>query len=114
MRPLVAIIVLTLSTVAGTGCRSSKNPAGTLDRETYLTVYCDLLQESLRGRNAGADPRTAKQNAESVLAKHGVSRAEFDSTTRWFNQDVARWRGFFEDAAKELERRELHPPQPTR
>lgn len=96
------------------GCRSGGNPPGTLDRDTYLSVYCDLLQESLRGRNAGADPRTAKANAEAVLTKRGVTRAEFDSTTHWFNADVGRWKGFFDDAARELERRELQPHQPTR
>jgi hypothetical protein len=91
------------------GCQIGKNPTGTLDRETFLAVYCDLLQESLRGRNVGADPRTAKQNAEVVLAKRGVSRAQFDSTTSWYNADVKRWKGFFDDVAKELENRELHP-----
>jgi hypothetical protein len=93
-----------------TGCRIGRNPQGTLDRQPYMAVYCDLIQESLRGKNAGTDPRTAMQNAERVLANHGTTRAEFDSTTRWYNADVTRWKLFFDDAAKELESRELAKP----
>jgi hypothetical protein len=96
------------------GCQSAKTPPGTLSRETYLAVYCDLLQESLRGKNSGADLRTALQNGENALAKRGVTRAQFDSTTGWYNADVRRWKLFFDDAAKELELRELAKPQPAR
>ncbi len=95
-------------------CRVGREPDGTLDRESYLAVYCDLIQESLRGKNAGTDPRTAMQNAERVLATHGTTRAEFDSTTRWYNADVNRWKLFFDDAAKELESRELSNPRTPR
>jgi len=112
MRTSIALIIV-LASVLFTGCPMSKNPTGTLDRETYLAVYCDLVQESLRGRNVGADPRTASRNAEVVLSKRGITRAQFDSTTSWYNEDVRRWKGFFDDVAKELEYRELHPePQP--
>ena len=80
------------------GCQIGGKPSGTLDRETYLAAYCDLLQESLRGKNSGADPRTAIQNGENALAKRGVTRAQFDSTTGWYNADV----------------RELAQPHPAR
>ena len=113
MRYLITVLIFAAS-IAMPCCGNDGNPAGTLSRDTYLSVYCDLLQESLRGRNAGADPRTAKQNAEAVLSKHGVSRAQFDSTTRWYNEDVRRWKGFFDDAARELEQRELKPHAPSR
>ncbi len=106
-------IVLFVCCVAA-GCQKGKNPPGTLERETYLATYCDLLQESMRGKNSGADPRTAIQNGENALAKRGVTRAQFDSTTGWYNADVRRWKLFFDDAAKELELRELAQPQPTR
>lgn len=54
------------------------------------------------------------QNGEKVLAKRGVTRAQFDSTTGWYNADVRRWKRFFDDAAKELELRELAEPKPAR
>jgi hypothetical protein len=107
-------LTTTLAAILLTGCQMGKEPSDTLNRETYLAVYCDLLQESLRSRNVGADPRTAKQNTEAVLAKRGVTRAQFDSTTSWYNKDVHRWKGFFDDVAKELEYRELHPDAQTR
>jgi hypothetical protein len=91
------------------GCHQNIQPAGTIERQKFITIYCDLLQESVRSRNSGADPKTAEANADSILARNGVTRAEFDSTTRWFNADVRRWRNFFDEAAKELESRDLHP-----
>ena len=96
------------------GCQTDKRPTGTLERNTYLAAYCDLLQESLRGKNSGADPRTAIRNGGDVLARRGVTRAQFDSTTAWYNADVRRWKHFFDDAAKELELRELAAPKTAR
>jgi hypothetical protein len=95
------------------GCNSDAPPKGTLDRATFLNVYCDLIQESLRSNNSGADPQTAKQNADGVFAHRGVTRGEFDSTTHWYNADVRRWKGFFDDVAKELETRETRPAAST-
>ena len=106
--------ILLFACFVAAGCQIREKPPGTLDRETYLAAYCDLLQESLRGKNSGADPRTAIQNGENVLAKRGVTRAQFDSTTGWYNADVRRWKLFFDDAAKELELRELAQPHPAR
>jgi hypothetical protein len=106
--------VLLLVCVLAVGCHSSGQPAGTISREKYLAVYCDLMQEALRSRNSGADPRTARQNADSIFARRGTTRAEFDSTTHWFNADVRRWKSFFDEAAKELEARESLPVQPPR
>jgi hypothetical protein len=101
-------IILALCLLSA-GCHSGKQPKGTLDRATYLNVYCDLMQESLRSQNSSADPKTALRNADSVFARRGVTRADFDSTTHWYNADINRWKGFFDDVAKELDARELHP-----
>jgi len=106
--------ILLFACFLAAGCQMGKKPSGTLERDTYVAVYCDLLQESLRGKNSGADPRTAMQNGEKVLAKRGVTRGQFDSTTGWYNADVRRWKRFFDDAAKELELRELAEPKPAR
>jgi hypothetical protein len=107
MRASLILLVCLLAA----GCQPSTPPAGTIERQKFISIYCDLLQESVRSRNSGADLKTAKDNADSILARNGVTRAEFDSTTHWFNADVRRWRSFFDDAAKELENRELHPAQ---
>jgi hypothetical protein len=106
---------LTFVVIAGlliVGCRPSTGATAILERATYLQVYCDLVQESLRSKNSGADPKTASSNAERIFQKHAVTRAQFDSTTNWYNADVRRWKGFYDDAAKELELRELRPPTP--
>jgi len=106
--------ILLFACLLAAGCHKGTNHSGVLDRQTYLAVYCDLLQESVRGKNSGADPRTAIQNGEKVLAARGVTQAQFDSTTGWYNADVRRWKHFFDDAAKELELRELAEPKPAR
>ena len=106
---LTCIVIVSLLIA---GCRPSSGTTGVLDRSTYLQVYCDLVQESLRSKNSGADPKTASSNADRIFQKHAVTRAQFDSTTNWFNADVRRWQGFYDEAAKELEMRELRPPAP--
>lgn len=103
MRPVTIVLACLLLA----GCRSGPTSEIPLERGKFLAVYCDLLQESLRNRNTGADPRTAMANADRILEKHGVTRAQFDSTTSWYNADVRRWKYFFDDAAKELEAREI-------
>ena len=98
-------IVVTCLLLAG--CHARPTSETPLAREKFLAVYCDLLQESLRSKNSNANPQTAMENADRILEKHGVTRAQFDTTTGWYNADVRRWKSFFDDAAKELETREL-------
>lgn len=96
-------------------CGSDKRPSGVLEEAPFATAYCDLLQESLRSRNSGADPPTALANADTVLKRAGISREAFEATFLWYNQDVTRWKSFMEEVTRELERREsaqIPPPAP--
>lgn len=81
-----------------------------LPRERFVAVYCDLLQEVQRSRNAGSDPSTAEKNVAEVLNRAGVSKADFEETARWYNIDIQRWKTFNEDVTRELERREVPTP----
>jgi hypothetical protein len=91
-------------------CDSGRRPSGVMDEERFVTVYCDLLQQSLRSRNTRADPSTAAANAQAILDSAGVSRDSYQATYRWYNEDVTRWKAFWEEVTKELERRETIPP----
>ena len=104
-----------LAGYAGLGRRERSTGDSTrevLPREKFVSVYCDLLQEVQRSRNVGTDPATAGNNVAEVLNRAGVSREEFEETTRWYNVDVQRWKTFYEDVTRELERREVPMPPP--
>jgi hypothetical protein len=102
-------LLLIISCLSILGCHTTQDRPGIADRDVYLKTYCDLVQESLRSKNSNADPRTAAANVVGIYRKYGITRSQFDSTTKWFNNDVRRWKSFFDDAAKEIELRELNP-----
>jgi len=41
--------------------------------------------------------------ADVILNEAGVSRREVEATVRWFNEDVTRWRGFYDAVVKAME-----------
>ncbi len=90
-------------------CQFGPRPAGVLDQDRFVVVYCDMLQESLRSRNAKADAHTSAGNAAAVLDRTGISRDTYEATVRWYNEDVSRWKRFMDEVAQELERRESTP-----
>jgi hypothetical protein len=93
-------------------CQSDKRPEGILEETPFVRVYCDLLLESQRSRNSGADPSTAQANAAAVLEHAGISKEAYESTYLWYNEDITRWKTFMEEAMRELERRESPPTPP--
>jgi len=108
MRPFFLILPLFLLF----SCHNGDSSRERLPREKFVSVYCDLLQEVQRSRNAGSDPATAEKNAADVLGRAGVLREDFEETTRWYNADAQRWKAFHEDVTRELERREVPIPPP--
>ena len=108
MRPFCVLIPLFFFF----SCHRGDSAREVLPREKFVSVYCDLLQEVQRSRNVGTDPATAEQNVAEVLNRAGVSKQDFEETTRWYNVDVQRWKTFYEDVTRELERREVPMPPP--
>lgn len=106
MRPLFVVIPLLFLF----SCHTGDSAREMLPRERFVAVYCDLLQEVQRSRNAGSDPSTAEKNVAEVLNRAGVSKADFEETARWYNIDIQRWKTFNEDVTRELERREVPTP----
>jgi hypothetical protein len=106
MRPLSVIIPLLFLF----SCHKGDSARETLPREKFVSVYCDLLQEVQRSKNVGADPSTAEKNVAEVLHRAGVSKEDFEETARWYNADIERWKTFYEDVTRELERREVPMP----
>ena len=105
-------ILLILCLFCLVSCQSDKRPAGILDEAPFVSAYCDLLQESQRSRNSGADPITAQANAATVLEHAGISREVFESTYLWYNEDITRWKTFMQEVTRVLERRESSPTPP--
>ena len=91
-------------------CNSATPPEGALTEQQFLTVYCDLLEASLRSRNTQADSSTSAQNAATALEKAGVTREAFDRTRGWYDAHPDEWKSFMEKVSVELEQREMKPP----
>jgi hypothetical protein len=108
MRPLFVIIPLFFIF----SCHRGDSAREALPREKFVAIYCDLLQEVQRSRNAGTDPATAEKNVAELLNRAGIPREDFDQTTRWYNTDPQRWKTFYEEVTRELERREVPMPPP--
>jgi hypothetical protein len=106
MRPLFVIMPLFFLF----SCHTGDSAREALPREKFVSVYCDLLQEVQRSRNVGTDPSTAGKNVAEVLNRAGVTKEDFEETARWYNIDTQRWKTFFEDVTRELERREVPTP----
>jgi hypothetical protein len=85
-------------------CGRQEGVPSQMSEEKFLSVYCTLLKNAQNMKNWGQDPRTASKYADSVLAREGVTREDYDETVRWYNADVQRWKTFSEAVIRELER----------
>ena len=95
------LMILVLSLLS---CRTQSSNPGTLDEGRFVSVYCALLKNAQHMRDWGQDPKTASACADSVLAKAGITRSQFDETVKWYNADVNRWKALSEAVLREIER----------
>ena len=100
MRCVYLLVFLPLMLSCSTGPR-----ARVLTPDRFVTIYVDLLESSITKSNVPVDSAAMADSAQAILARDGTSRAEFDSTVAWYNADVRRWRPFYEDVSREIERR---------
>lgn len=109
---IMAVGVLLL----GTACNS--RPDGVLSEGKMADVLADLtLVESLSGSQAataGRSDSVAKVYRQSIMAKHGVTEAEFDSTLNWYGHHMEEYEALYTTVDKRLEDREKRYAKATR
>lgn len=66
-----------------------------LDEDKFVKVYTDLViaHDTIPEGTANFD--SVKQ---AIFKKHGINSGQYDSTIRYYNQDVERWKSFFNTA----------------
>ena len=105
MRPITLLLILSLA-----GCSGLTRETTPLDRQTFVAVYADLEATLWSSMRASADAIVLGHAADSVFADHHISRDQYLATIRWYNKDLVRWKGFFDDVGKKLEERSRDVP----
>ncbi len=97
--PVRHIIVLLAAALLLASC--GRQAGGrVLDERQFATLYVQLTRAGVSVRDMASDSATARRKADEVLRRAGVSRRDVETTVRWYNEDVTRWRGFFDDVMK--------------
>ena len=85
------ILPFTFLILLNSGCSNDK----ILDEEKFVKVYSDIViaHDTIPAGTANFD--SVKQ---AIFKKHGINSGQYDSTVSYYNQDVERWKGFFNKA----------------
>ncbi|MBD3287429.1 DUF4296 domain-containing protein [candidate division KSB1 bacterium] len=97
MRSFYIFIILMITF---TNCSDSPEKKETIDRETFIQLYSDVVERydilAMSKRDAFVD---------SVFQHYNVSRDAFENTVEKYNKDPERWQKVFDQIIIELENR---------
>ena len=80
------------------GCSS---PSGKrIPEEKFTRLYADLIITGQKSYTQGWDRGRSQAEADSLMAKAGVTRTDFQATLEWMNADMERWKDASEAVAK--------------
>lgn len=83
-----------------------KRPEGVLSDKEMAPVVADLeLAEAYMQTQRSGDPGRREALVEYVIGKHGVSRADFDTTMAWYGRNVDVYQRLYKDVDNILARR---------
>jgi hypothetical protein len=94
-RALVLLLPLG-ALLAFSSCTHPQQPRRLGEKE-FASLYLQLVKAGASVREIGGDTSQAHRKAEEVLRSAGVSKEEVDATVRWYNADVTRWKGLYEE-----------------
>ena len=92
-----AFLLLSLSS-----CQQ-KRPVDVLPESKFVSVYARLTSASVTARPVPPDSMGPARVVDSILTLEGVTRDQFNATIRWYNEDVHRWKPFFDEVVLALE-----------
>lgn len=106
MSKICILCLLSVSSVFISGC--SQKPEGTLSEKKMVDLMADMqLAEAYSDMEYMGSESFEKREAlaKSVLAEHGVTQAELDSTLSWYGRNLDEYSELFEKVNKEIERK---------
>jgi hypothetical protein len=83
-------------------CKQGK-PANVIPEPKFVSLYAKLTTNSVTARPVIPDSLSPARMVDSVLASEGVTRDQFSATVRWYNEDIRRWKPFFDEVVQALE-----------
>lgn len=99
------VAVAGMCILGGTGC--TNRPKGVLSDKEAASVVADLeLAEAYMKATPGSSDAMRRRLADAVIAKHGLTRADFDSTMSWYGRNLDEYSEMADLAAKELQKRQ--------
>ncbi|MBP1647766.1 MAG: hypothetical protein H6Q30_1211 [Bacteroidetes bacterium] len=103
MKPSALLLLVIASLLlTGTSCRK-KEPANIIPQPKFVSVYARLTAATVTSRPVRPDSLSSAQMVDSLLALEGVTREQYNATVQWYNEDVQRWKTFFDDVVAALE-----------
>lgn len=102
---LLGASMLTLALLSA-GCE--RRPKGVISEKKMVEVMTDMkLAESYAANfNTVESDSLPRRLADAVLLKHGVSRADFDSTLVWYGRNFDRYVALYDKVEKRMESRQ--------
>ncbi len=88
--------------ISGSSCRK-KEPANIIPQAKFVSVYARLTAATVTARPVRPDSLSSALMVDSLLALEGVNREQYNATIKWYNEDVQRWKTFFDDVVAALE-----------
>jgi hypothetical protein len=91
-----------------------KQPADVLPEPKFVSVYAKLTTATVTARPVPPDSLGSANLVDSILALEGVTREQFNATVHWYDEDVQRWKPFFDEVVLALEdsvRKQQKPQQ---
>lgn len=80
------------------GC--SPTPGKRISEGKFAQLYADLIVVGQKSYTQGWDRTRSQAEADSLLARAGVTRADYQATLEWLNADIERWKETSEAVTK--------------
>lgn len=103
---MVPIFAAAVAAAISGGC--DRRPEGVISESDMVSIMADLqIAEAYSHSQYGMKPESPKYDelGEGILAAHGVTRAEFDSTLSWYGRNMDRYEKLYRKVDRDLQSR---------
>lgn len=99
-QPILMAFTLLAALFLQLNCTS---PGKRISMEKFVPLYAELIVVGQKSRDVGWDRIRSQQEADSLLAKAGVTREDFQATIEWLSADINRWKELSEGVSVNLD-----------
>jgi hypothetical protein len=101
MKSLLTIPILLL--LLFSSCNRNDTSAQEIPEEKFVRFYSDLLILENEIKPAKPDTIAFKRRIDSLYHAYNIDSAAVDKTIKYYNGDIARWKGFYEKVTLNLQ-----------